>query len=126
MSENKRAVVIGAGIGGLAIAALLAKKGLRVSVFEKLPEPGGRAREFSAAGYRFDMGPSWYMMPDVFEEFFHLLDEDISEHLTLQKLSPSYRIFLQSDGAHYDFYADRTKNVELFERLEPGAGRKLM
>lgn len=126
MSKNKQVVVIGAGIGGLSIAALLAKKGYGVSVYEQLPGPGGRAREFSAARFRFDMGPSWYMMPDVFEEFFALLDEPITEHFALKKLAPSYRIFLQSTGKHYDFYADRKKNANLFDSLEPGAGKKLI
>lgn len=125
MSKNKKVVIIGAGIGGLSIAALLAKKGYSVEVFEKLATPGGRAREFEADGFRFDMGPSWYMMPDVFEEFFALLDEDISEHMKLQKLSPSYRIFLQSDNKYYDFYANREKTAALFDSLEPGAGEKL-
>ncbi len=125
MSKNKEVIVVGAGIGGLSIAALLGKKGYNVTVYEKLDAPGGRAREFEADGFRFDMGPSWYMMPDVFEEFFALLGEDIADHLKLEKLSPSYRIFLQSDGAHYDFYADREKNAELFDSLEPGAGAKL-
>ena len=73
MSKQTKAVIIGAGIGGLGIAALLAKKSYDVEVYEKLSEPGGRAREFSANGFRFDMGPSWYMMPDVFEEFFNAL-----------------------------------------------------
>jgi phytoene desaturase len=125
-AKNKQVTVIGAGIGGLAIAALLGKKGYSVDVYEKLAEPGGRAREFSAAGFRFDMGPSWYMMPDVFEDFFSLLGEDIHDHLKLQKLTPSYRIFLQSNGEHYDFFADREKNYDLFESLEPGAGQKLV
>ena len=125
MSKQTKAVIIGAGIGGLGIAALLTKKGYAVEVYEKLPEPGGRAREFSANGFRFDMGPSWYMMPDVFEEFFNLLGEDMGDHFSLQKLAPSYRIFFQSSNTPYDFYADRQKNAELFESLEPGAGAKL-
>lgn len=65
-----KAVVVGGGIGGLAIAAMLGKSGYQVELFEKNKQLGGRASEFSAGGYRFDMGPSWYLMPDVFEHFF--------------------------------------------------------
>ena len=112
MSKNnskEKAVVIGSGLGGLAVAALLSKKGYSVSVYEKLHEPGGRAREFSSNGYRFDMGPSWYMMPDIFEEFFTLLGENIEDYFQLKKLSPSYRIFLQSSGKQYDFFLTEKK-----------------
>lgn len=125
MEKETKVVVVGAGIGGLSVAALLAKKGYAVTVYEKLAEPGGRAREFEAEGFRFDMGPSWYMMPDVFEEFFELLEENIEDYFKLEKLSPSYRIFLQSNNEHYDFHADREKNAALFDSLEPGAGAKL-
>jgi phytoene desaturase len=123
--SNKKAIIIGAGIGGISLAALLAKKGYVVEVFEKNATIGGRARVVSEAGYTFDMGPSWYMMPDVFEEFFTLLGEDIHQYLKLQKLSPSYRVFLSSTDAHHDFYADRILNKKIFDAIEPGAGDKL-
>jgi phytoene desaturase len=125
MSHKPSAVVIGAGIGGLSIAALLAKKGYKVDVFEKNHMAGGRAQVLRTEDYTFDMGPSWYMMPDVFEEFFTLLGEDISDYLQLKKLSPSYRVFMESDGSHHDFYADREQNAAIFEAIEPGAGKKL-
>jgi phytoene desaturase len=126
MSNKKTAVIIGAGIAGLSLAALLAKKGYQVSVYEKNSSLGGRARIIKHEGFTFDLGPSWYMMPDVFEEFFSLLGEDITEYLTLQKLSPSYRVFLSSDATYQDFYADREKNKEIFNAIEPGSGDKLM
>lgn len=124
--ENRTAIIVGAGIGGLSLAALLAKKGFQVKIYEKNSTAGGRARIFDQKGFRFDAGPSWYMMPDVFEEFFALLGENIEDHLKLKKLSPSYRIFLQNDDKQYDFFADRQKNKELFDALELGAGDKLV
>ena len=73
INKQKKVVVIGAGIGGLATACLLAKKGYSVTVVEKNSKPGGRANLFEEKGYLFDMGPSWYMMPDIFEHFFMLM-----------------------------------------------------
>lgn len=123
---NKKAIIIGAGFGGISLAAMLAKKGYQVEVFEKNSAIGGRARVVTEAGFTFDMGPSWYMMPDVFEEFFALLGEDIHQHLRLQKLGPSYRVFLSSTGEHHDFYSDRALNKKIFDAIEPGSGDKLM
>lgn len=123
---KKSAIIVGAGIGGISLAALLAKSGHRVTVLEKNDSLGGRARVFSAEGFTFDMGPSWYMMPDVFEHFFTLLGENIHDHLDLQKLTPSYRVFLGSNGTHHDFFADREKNCALFESIEPGSGQRLI
>ena len=120
--SNKKVIVIGSGIGGLATACLLAKKGYAVTVLEKNDSIGGRARVYSEQGFVFDMGPSWYMMPDIFEHFFELMGEDIKEYLTLKRLSPSYRIFLKSQKKHYDFYSDLEKTIATFESIEPGSG----
>jgi len=126
MSAKKTAIIIGAGMGGLSLAALLSKKGYAVSVYEKNESLGGRARIFETNGFTFDMGPSWYMMPDVFADFFALLGEDINEYFTLEKLSPSYRVFLKSTSTAHDFYSDREKNRAIFNAIEPGAGEKLI
>ena len=75
---NKKVIIIGSGIGGLGSAALLGKSGYDVTVIEKNATLGGRANIFEAEGYTFDMGPSWYLMPDVFEHYFKILDEYIS------------------------------------------------
>ncbi len=120
--QQKKVIVIGSGIGGIATACLLGKKGYKVTILEKLSEYGGRGRVFSEKGFTFDMGPSWYMMADVFEEFFAALGENINDYLSLQRLSPSYRIFLKSEMKHYDFYSDIEKNREIFESIEPGSG----
>jgi phytoene desaturase len=125
MKQQKKAIIIGAGIGGLATAALLGKKGYAVTVLEKNARVGGRANLYSEDGFVFDMGPSWYMMPDIFEHFFELMGEDIKKYLKLKRLSPSYRIFLKSEKKHYDFYSDLEKTIATFESLEPGSGEVL-
>ena len=126
MDTKKSVIVIGAGLGGLGTACLLAKKGYTVTLIEKNSTVGGRARVFEKDGFVFDMGPSWYMMPDVFDHFFSLMGEKTSDYYTLQKLAPSYRIILKSDMKHYDFYGDIVKNTETFETLEPGSGKVLV
>lgn len=123
--NKKTVIVIGAGIGGLATACLLAKKGYEVTVLEKNAIIGGRANIYSEKGYTFDMGPSWYMMPDIFKHFFDILGENIDDYLSLKRLSPSYRIFLKSDNTRYDFYSDLEKTVEVFESIEKGSGQVL-
>ncbi|MFZ6010168.1 MAG: phytoene desaturase family protein [Bacteroidota bacterium] len=117
--------VIGSGFSGLASAACLAKEGFDVTVFEKNSLPGGRARKFEAEGFTFDMGPSWYWMPDVFEKFFTLFHKSTCDYYQLTRLDPSYRIYF----GHRDFL-DIPSGVEklckLFEGLEPGSGKQLL
>lgn len=120
-----KVVIIGSGIGGLATACLLAKKGYDVKVIEKNEMLGGRASVFEAHGYRFDMGPSWYLMPDIFEHFFSLMGEDIKDHLELLKLSPSYRIFFKDTDKIVDCFSDLAKDLPTVENLEPGAALML-
>ena len=119
------AIVIGGGIGGLASAALLAKQGHDVTVLEKNQLVGGRANYFEADGFRFDMGPSWYLMPDIFEHFFALLGERVEDHLDLIRLDPSYRITFRGTDQVVDMTSDLTRDVPTFERLEPGSGQAL-
>ena len=122
---NKRVVVIGAGIGGLGTAGLFAKKGYDVTVLEKNAHAGGRANVFEVDGFRFDMGPSWYLAPDIFEHYFELLGEKVSDHLKLKKLEPSYRIFFRNDPDSLDIRSDLEIDSRTFESLEAGAGEKL-
>lgn len=119
----KKAIVIGAGFSGLSAASFLAKFGWDVSVLEKHAVPGGRARKMEVDGFMFDMGPSWYWMPDVFERYFNFFGKKVSDFYTLSRLDPSYRIYY-SDGI-MDIPADYKQLKELFESLEPGAGKKL-
>ena len=122
---NKKVVVIGAGIGGLGTAGLFAKKGYDVTVLEKNENFGGRANIFEAQGFRFDMGPSWYLAPDIFEHYFNLLGENISDHLKLKKLQPSYRIFFRKDSSPLDIHSDLDIDTRAFDSIEPGSGEKL-
>ena len=122
---TKRAVIIGGGLGGLATACLLGKAGYRVTVLEQNEQLGGRAGILKAKGFTFDTGPSWYLMPDVFEHFFALLGERLSDHLDLVRLDPAYRIFYKDTDDQLDITADLTQNAAAFEAIEPGAGRQL-
>jgi len=126
MSTNSQrtAIVIGSGIGGLATAALLAKDGYQVTVIEKNEQPGGRASQFKSEGFTFDMGPSWYLMPDVFERFFRQFGASTSDYLELIRLKPHYRIFF-ADKTHLDITGDKETDKATFESLEAGAADKL-
>lgn len=122
---NKKVVIIGAGIGGLGTAGLFAKKGFDVTVLEKNEHAGGRANIFEAEGFRFDMGPSWYLAPDLFEHYFELLGERVEDHLDLVRLSPSYRIFFQGDPETLEIHSDIEKDGRTFDAIEPGSSEKL-
>jgi phytoene desaturase len=125
--KQEKIVIIGAGIGGLGTACLLAKQGYEVVLIEKNEKLGGRANIFKEKDFIFDMGPSWYLMPDVFEHFFSLLGENIEDHLNLIKLSPSYRVFFPGDKDFpmIDIYSDLSKDLETFEKLEKGSAEKM-
>lgn len=125
--KKEKIVIIGAGIGGLGAACLLGKQGHEVVLIEKNDKLGGRANIFTEQGFTFDMGPSWYLMPDVFEHFFELLGEKVEDHLKLIKLAPSYRVFFPGDKEFpmLDMYSDLSKDLETFEKLEAGSGEKI-
>ncbi len=120
----KSAIVIGSGFSGLSVSASLAQQGYQVTVLEKHSLPGGRARQFSDSGYTFDMGPSWYWMPDVFEKYFASFGKKISDYYELHKLDPSYYVYWGKD----DFTAipsGEKEVIALFEKLDPGSGVRL-
>lgn len=116
--------VVGGGFGGLAAACYLAQAGADVELVEKNERLGGRASLLETDGFRFDMGPSWYLMPDVFERFFNQFDRDVTEYYTLDQLDPHYRIFFK-DGDQVDITPDREQVIETFESYEQGAGDAL-
>lgn len=120
---TKRAVVIGSGFAGLSAASFLAKSGWQVDVLEKHKQAGGRARQFKTNGFTFDMGPSWYWMPDVFERYFAQFGKLLSDYYTLHRLDPSYRIYWDTD--QMDIPANYQELKNLFEQTEAGAGNQL-
>lgn len=124
MDNQKHIVVIGAGFAGLSAACVLAKEGFKVTVIEKNSQPGGRARVWEKDGFRFDMGPSWYWMPDVFENFFGLFGKKTADYYQLKRLDPGYRIYFGQDD-QADVPADREALNALFESIEPGSSQKL-
>lgn len=117
------AVVIGAGIAGLATAALLGREGYEVTVVDSLDEVGGRAGSFAEDGFRWDTGPSWYLMPEAFDHFFALCGTSTEAELALVDLSPAYRVF--HGDAPVDVHSGIEEVTALFESLEPGAGDKV-
>ncbi|MCK2037504.1 phytoene desaturase [Microbacterium sp. SSW1-49] len=125
-----RVVVIGAGVAGLAVAGLLARDGHDVTILEKNDRVGGRAGTIERDGFRFDSGPSWYLMPEVFDHFFAMMGTSAQEQLDLTLLDPGYRIFREpdtstDDAASVTVPAGRERVAALFDSLEPGSARAL-
>ncbi|MBP6432011.1 MAG: oleate hydratase [Ferruginibacter sp.] len=119
----KQIVIIGSGFAGLSTACFLAKAGYQVTVVEKQKTPGGRARQLIENGFVFDLGPSWYWMPDVFERFFNQFGKKVSDYYTLERLDPSYKIYWHDDEMNLPANYNQLKN--LFETIEKGSGEQL-
>ncbi|MFY7965078.1 MAG: phytoene desaturase family protein [Chitinophagaceae bacterium] len=120
---NKSAIIIGSGFSGLSVACFLAKAGWQVRVIEKNATPGGRARQLKADGFVFDMGPSWYWMPDVFERFFNQFGKKVSDYYQLERLDPSYKVVWE-DG-ETTIPASWGELKKLFDSYEEKGGEKL-
>lgn len=116
--------VVGAGFGGLAAAAYLARDGADVTVYEQRSQLGGVAGRIEDDGFQFDTGPSWYLMPGIFERFFDAFGHDPSDFYDLKRLDPNYRVFW-TDGDRADVPADPEQAADLFESYEQGAGDAL-
>lgn len=121
---KQRIAIIGSGFSSVAAACYLAQNNCDVHVYEKNAQLGGRARQWTNAGFKFDMGPTWYWMPDVFEHFFADFDRKVSDYYELEKLSPAYRVYYGEDD-FIDIADSPEKIISDFEKIETGAGKKL-
>ncbi|MEO6231595.1 MAG: phytoene desaturase family protein [Ferruginibacter sp.] len=119
----KKIIIIGTGFAGLSAASFMAKAGWDVTVLEKNSMAGGRARQFKEAGFTFDMGPSWYWMPEVFEKFFNCFGKKVADFYQLERLDPSYSVYWTD--SKMDIPANYNDLKELFEKIEKGSGDKL-
>lgn len=124
MSDKKKIIVIGSGFSGLTAAGVLAKHGHDVTILEKNDQAGGRARIWEKDGFVFDMGPSWYWMPEVFENYFNLFGKTTSDFYDLKRLDPAYRIYYKGNS-ELDVPASADELMTIFEQREKGSGEKL-
>lgn len=120
MASNKTAIIIGAGIGGIATAVFLSKNGYSVSVYEKNSAPGGRCGQLVREGYRFDLGATMLMMPGIYKEVFSSLGIPLFENGGIKPLDDLYRIFFD-DNEVLEFSPDREKMRRQLEKMEPGS-----
>ena len=121
---SEKIIVIGSGFSSLAAATVLADQGKQVTILEKNGQTGGRARKFASTGFTFDMGPSWYWMPDVFEDYFKHFGKIPSDYYELVRLDPSYQVIFQ-DKEFVDIPAAYDELKKLFEQYEKGSGKQL-
>jgi len=121
---TKTISIIGSGFSALAASCYLAQQGNKVTIFEKNDTIGGRARQFKKEGFTFDMGPSWYWMPDVFERFFQDFNKKSSDYYELIKLNPAYRVYFGVDD-FISIYDNLEEIKATFESIEKGSGKKL-
>ena len=119
-----KALVIGSGFAGISAASHLAQKGYEVKVLEKNEGAGGRCSVWSNNSFTFDMGPSWYWMPDVFERYFNQFGKQVQDYYTLDRLDPGYRVFFPED-LRVDIPGNEEELFQLFDRLEENGGEKL-
>lgn len=120
---NRKVIIIGSGFSSLAASCYLAKSGFDVTLYEKNDSPGGRARQLVKDGFTFDIGPSWYWMPDIFEKFFADFGKKTSDFYQLDKLSPAYKIFFSDDTITIGDCMDEISKE--FERIEAGSSKHL-
>ncbi len=120
----KKVVIIGSGFSSLASACYMAKAGYEVTVLEKNEQLGGRASMIEIGGFKFDMGPSWYWMPDIFERFFSDFGRKVSDYYQLEKLSPAYRVVF-GENDFIDIEDAPEKIINTFEKVEKGSGKHL-
>ena len=120
---SKNVIVIGSGFAGLSAASFMARAGWNVTVLEKQDQAGGRARQLKENGFTFDMGPSWYWMPDVFDRYFEQFGRKSQDYYEIERLDPSYRVYW--NDSYTDIPANYNEFRELLESWEPGAAGNL-
>jgi phytoene desaturase len=120
---GNKIIIIGSGFSSLSAACYLAKKGKKVTIIEKNATIGGRARQLKKEGFTFDIGPSWYWMPDIFERFFGDFGKKPSDYYHLEKLDPAYKVIFKDDVITIGDSLD--KIFQEFERIESGSSKKL-
>ena len=121
---KKKITIIGSGFSSLSAACYLAKSGHQVEIFEKNDAPGGRARQLKKNGFIFDIGPSWYWMPDVFEKFFNDFGKSVSDYYQLERLDPGYQVYFGKDD-FINIGDNLDKIYDVFEGVERGSSEKL-
>lgn len=121
---SQHVAIIGAGVSGLATANLLARAGYRVTIYEKTSAPGGRAGWLEVDGFSFDTGPSWYLMPEVFDQYYKLLGINVTDELDIMRLDPAYKVFYEHDEP-VTIRSNIDDAMTQFDAIEPGAGAKL-
>ncbi len=121
---TKTIAIIGSGFSSLAASCYLAQQGNKVTIYEKNESIGGRARQFKKEGFTFDMGPSWYWMPDVFEKFFNDFNKKTKDYYELIKLNPAYRVYFGIND-FINIYDNLEAIQTTFEEIEKGSGSKL-
>lgn len=123
MNHKPRIVIIGAGISGMSAACHLSRMGFEVTVFEKNEQPGGRIDFFESSGFAFDMGPSWYWMPNVFERFYETFGYKTSDFYQLIHLDPGFEIVFEENKS-FPVWKNLEQLYEEFEKTEPGSAEK--
>ena len=116
---KNRAIVVGAGFGGIASALRLAAKGYRVTLIDRAPMLGGRAQVFEKDGFRHDAGPTVITAPFLIEELFELFDKKSGDYFTLKSLTPWYRFYFDEDGSTFDYGGTLEETLAAMRRIDP-------
>jgi phytoene dehydrogenase-like protein len=124
MSDKKRAIIIGSGIGGIATSIYLARNGYDVTIYEKNSSPGGRCGQTIREGHRFDLGATMFLMPSVYRDVFSSLGIDLDENFEVAPLSTMYKLYF-ANGSALSFSSDEEVMRKQMEVLEPGSFKKL-